>query len=128
MINEAYIKKKGMASHLSERILLENNNNFELTEVEEKLAKDNSLVIAYVDSNNLVKLKGAKDYSIEIDKETLLCKKSFCNAPSYFDIVVNKNEKEDYWFFETKIKHELFNIYNKDILCCKGIIFSLYDI
>ena len=116
----------------------------EITAAEEKLAKENGLVVAFGYSDDLMELRGAiydeagvyDGGTVSIEKDGIASTDEACEQCKYFkaarekmkDITAAWCKGDVPWTYETDIPHETFNIYEDGELFCVGIVFSINDL
>ena len=122
------ISKEKMAEILNERIYGD-----EITKEEEKLAKDNGLVVVFGASDDLIEMRGAIDD--EFGKEVFLTRNGeieHCDDDcKHYERAVEKAKKikgifgKNGWTFETDIPCAEFDIFEDGQLYGKGLVFYI---
>lgn len=117
----------------------------EITEEEEKQAKENNLVVVFGASDDLIEFFGAINDEIGcynggkvfLDEYGIiqnLCEEDDC---PYFKEVLETSKlieavwcgDDDYsWSYETDIPHETFDVMEYDEEYCRGIVFNMNDL
>ena len=117
----------------------------EVSKYQEKIARENGLVIVYGASDDLIEIAGAINDEVgSYDGHTLALfhegelYSSGCEADDCpHEIAIQEKcktvkaifgEGEITWKYETEIPHETFDIYEGDEIFCRGIVFSVEDI
>lgn len=121
---------KDLANRLDGRQYLE-----EMTQEEERIAKENGLVVVFGYSDDNVELRGVID-----DERVCWEGGTFWIYESEFvhmtDLLHGKSKKIEAlwcdeggpcWKYETDIPHETFRIFEEDELFCIGIVFSMNE-
>lgn len=116
----------------------------EITSDEEKLAKENNLVVVFGESDDLMEFRGAIDDEVDcydggtayLTKKGVIqneCDDKYC---PYFEELQEQAEQihaiwdnGDYlWSYKTDIPHETFEIFEDGEKECQGIVFSMNDL
>ncbi len=124
-----------------------NSNQYgkEITIEQEKLAKENGLVVVFGSSDDLCEFRGAIDNEIgcydgrkiKFDKEGDEIDEDDMDVLQRHKAVPNLNTIEAVWFdgtlncpwsYQTEIPHSTFKIMEDDELYCVGIIFDVADL
>jgi len=118
----------------------------EISEMEEKLAKDNGFVVVFGASDDLMEFRGAiyneigcyegGEVYLTPDKELLVSSREDCDKCRYFKKALENCvsikalwcNSDWCWTYETQIPHETFEIYEDGDPYCKGIVFRLRQV
>lgn len=118
----------------------------EISEMEEKLAKDNGFVVVFGASDDCMEFRGAiyneigcyegREVYLTPDKELLVSSCEDCDKCRYFKKALENCvsikalwcNSDWCWTYETQIPHETFEIYEDGDPYCKGIVFDLKQV
>lgn len=111
------------------------NYRDEITKELELEAKNNGLVVVFVDSDDLMHLRGSIDAEVGAWEggSVLVAKNEKAKEITAIWCPDEIKDKEgnliDYvsWEIETEIKHYTFDVFEDGQLYCRGIVFSLSD-
>jgi predicted translin family RNA/ssDNA-binding protein len=125
------VTKENLAYILNERVYRD-----EMTKEEEKLAKDNGLVVVFGASDDRIELRGA--ITDECGKTVFLTKNGeieHCDEGcKHYERAIDKAKKitgifgKNGWVFETQIPFAEFDIFDEGQLYGKGIVFDINDL
>lgn len=121
---------KDLANRLDGRQYLE-----EMTQEEERLAKENGLVVVFGYSDDNIELRGAiydeagcfDGGSFFVRKNGAVCAAGYESKDVIKIDAIWCGASGANWEYETKVPHETFNIYEEDELFCIGIVFSMKE-
>lgn len=112
----------------------------ETTDEQEKIAKENGLVIVFGNSDDLCEFRGAVNDEVDCFEGTDIYLDDAGNIANNLDdfdpadssqyrlIKAVWGNDDVSWTYETDIPHETFDVYEDGELYCKGIVFSLSDL
>lgn len=94
----------------------------EITRKEEKIAKDNNLIVIFGASDDLCEIVGA--LNDEVDCYGGGASYTYFNAP----INIEWNKDGYSWVYETSLPHSTFEIFEDEEKYCRGIVIDMLEV